>query len=80
MPLCCQVLISVWPRAREVEPLAWPEVGVVELVVGPGSDLSEEPAVQDVEPVTLDLESCLIVLPDPPHSLAVGWASAISER
>jgi hypothetical protein len=53
---------------------------VVGLVVGPGSDLSEEQAVQDVEPVTLDLESCLIVLPDPPHSLAVGWASAISER
>ena len=38
---------------------------VVGLVVGPGSDLSEEPAVQDVEPVTLDLESCPSVLPGP---------------
>ena len=35
------------------------------MVVGSGSDLSEEPAVQDVEPVTLDFESCLIVLPGP---------------
>ena len=39
---------------------------VVSLVLGPGSDLSEEPAFQDVEPVTLDVESFLIVLPDPP--------------
>ena len=35
------------------------------VVLGPGSDLSEEPAFQDVEPVTLDLESFLSVLPDP---------------
>ena len=35
------------------------------LVLGPESDLSEEPAFQDVEPVTLDLESFLIVLPGP---------------
>jgi hypothetical protein len=35
------------------------------LVSGLGSDLSEEPAVQDVEPVTLDYESFLDVLPGP---------------
>jgi len=35
------------------------------LVVGFGSDLSEEPAVQDVEPVTLESESFLGVLPNP---------------
>ena len=35
------------------------------MVVGSGSDLSEEPAVQDVEPVTLDFVSFLIVLPGP---------------
>ena len=38
---------------------------VVALVVGFGSDLSEEPAVQDAEPVTLESESFLGVLPDP---------------
>jgi hypothetical protein len=43
---------------------------VVSLLLGPGSDLSEEPAFQDVEPVTLDEESFLIVLPDP--SLSAG--------
>ena len=32
------------------------------MVSGPGSDLSEEPAVQDVEPITLDFVSLLIVL------------------
>jgi hypothetical protein len=32
------------------------------VVLGPRSDLSEEPAFQDVEPVTLDEESFLIVL------------------
>jgi hypothetical protein len=36
------------------------------VLFGFGSDLSEEPAVQDVEPVTLDEESFLGVLPDPP--------------
>jgi len=35
------------------------------LVVGSGSDLSEEPAVQDVEPVTLDSESFLVCPPGP---------------
>ena len=48
--------------------LAWPVQGaglVLVLGVGPGSDLSEEPAFQDVEPVTLDLESFLSVLPGP---------------
>jgi hypothetical protein len=35
------------------------------VLLGPGSDLSEEPAFQDVESVTLDEESFLIVLPGP---------------
>ena len=56
------------------------EVGVVGSILGPGSDLSEEPAVQDVEPVTLDFVSCLIVLPGPRHSLAARWASAMRVR
>jgi hypothetical protein len=38
------------------------------VLFGFGSDLPEEPAVQDVEPVTLDEESFLSVLPDPPFS------------
>jgi hypothetical protein len=42
------------------------------LVVGSGSDLSEEPAVQDVEPVTLDFVSFLIVLPGLPITARVG--------
>ena len=46
--------------------------GVVGLVAGSGSDLSEEPAVQDVEPVTLDFVSFLIVLPGPPITARVG--------
>ena len=41
------------------------EVGVVGLVVGSGSDSSEEPAVQDVEPVTLESESFLFCPPGP---------------
>ena len=45
---------------------------VVGLVVGSGSDLSEEPAVQDVEPVTLDFVSFLIVLPGLPITARVG--------
>ena len=43
-------------------------LGGVGLVSGPGSDLSEEPAFQDVEPVTLDSQSFLVVLPGPPVS------------
>ena len=65
MPLCVKgqflgVLGRVW-----VWPLALRPVVVLVLGLGPGSDLSEEPAFQDVEPVTLDLESFLIVLPGP---------------
>ena len=56
------------------------EVGVVGSVSGPGSDLSEEPAVQDVEPVTLDFVSFLIVLPGPLHPQAERRASATSAR
>jgi hypothetical protein len=53
---------------------------VVGVVVGSGSDLSEEPAVQDVEPVTLDFVSCLIVLPGPLHSLFDERSSATRRR
>jgi hypothetical protein len=42
--------------------------------------LCEEPAVQDVEPVTLDFVSCLIVLPGPPGQLETRRASVTSER
>ena len=42
------------------------------MVVGFGSDLSEEPAYQDVEPVTLESESFLGVLPNPPLSGVAG--------
>jgi hypothetical protein len=45
MPLCCQVLIPAWFGARGVVPLALPGGRVVGLVVGSGSDLSEEPTV-----------------------------------
>ncbi len=38
--------------------------------VGPGSDLSEEPAVQDVEPVTLDFA---VVPGCPPGPAVSGW-------
>ena len=51
--------------AREVEPSGVVEGVVVGWVTGPGSDFSEEPAVQDGEPVTLDAESFLSVLPGP---------------
>jgi hypothetical protein len=46
----------VWGRG-EAGPLALGLFVVLGLVSGPGSDLSEEPAFQDVEPVTLDSES-----------------------
>ena len=42
------------------------------VLFGFGSGLSEEPAVQDVEPVTLDEESFLSALPNPPLSVASG--------
>ena len=57
--------------ARRGEPLGGPVCSVVSLLLGPGSDLSEEPAFQDVEPVTLDEESFLIVLPGPIFSQLV---------
>jgi hypothetical protein len=47
---------------------------------GSGSDLSEEPAFQDVEPVTLDFVSFLIVLPGPPHWVSDWLASATNAR
>lgn len=63
----CQVLF--WWRVLDAGNRPCLGAGlVVGLVLGPGSDLSEEPAVQDVEPVTLDFVSCLIVLPGPPVS------------
>jgi len=52
------------------------------LVVGSGSDLSEEPAVQDVEPVTLESESLLFCPPGPTCSqlVAARWASMLRCR
>ena len=51
--------------AREVGPLAGWLGSVVVSWSGPGCDLSEEPAVQDARPVTLETESFLGVLPGP---------------
>ena len=52
-------------RGAGVGPLAGGSGLVVGAVVGPGCDLSEEPAVQDAMPVTLESESFLGVLPGP---------------
>jgi len=49
------------------------------LVVGFGSDFSEEPAFQDGEPVTLDTESCLIVLPGL-SAFAVGGGAGVGDQ
>ncbi|MFT6291278.1 MAG: hypothetical protein ACJAR2_001879 [Ilumatobacter sp.] len=46
---------------------------VVALVVGSGSDVSEEPTDQDVEPVTLESESFLFCPPGPIDT-SVLWA------
>ena len=55
-------------------------VVVVGLVLGPGSDLSEEPAFQDVEPVTLDSESFLFCPPGPTRGQCCWWVSATRYR
>ena len=46
---------------------------------GPGSDFTEEPALRDVEPVTLAEESFPFVLPGPsaPGALRVGEQSSV---
>jgi len=48
-------------------------------LASPGSDLTEEPALRDVEPVTLAAESFPFVLPGPsaPGSLRVGDELAV---
>lgn len=77
-PLCVKGVFLGFGRGG----LAWPVQGaglVLVLGLGPGSDLSEEPAFQDVEPVTLDLESFLSVLPDPFRSGCCG-ASGICDE
>lgn len=52
----------------------------LQLASGLESDLFEEPAIQDVEPVTLDYESFLVVLPGPPlKSGAMGPFGIIDE-
>ncbi len=71
-PLCVNPQFLRRLRAREGRASGGAGGGVVGLVVGSGSDLSEEPAVQDVEPVTLDFESCLIVLPGLPITARIG--------
>ena len=48
------------------------------MVVGSGSDLSEEPVFR-LEPVTLDSESFLIVLSGPPSSARCGAAGVSDE-
>jgi hypothetical protein len=47
---------------------------------GPGSDLTEEPALRDVEPVTLAAESFPFVLPGPsaPGASGVGDELAVA--
>jgi hypothetical protein len=42
-------------------------VGCRSVVVGSGSDLVEEPAIRDVEPATLAIESFPFVLPGPAY-------------
>ena len=54
-------------------------LSVVACLSGPGSDLTEEPALRDVEPVTLALESFPFVLPGPsaPAASRVGDELAV---
>jgi hypothetical protein len=77
-PLC----VKRFPRRafRRVRSAPWRE-GVVgrSVLSGPGSDLTEEPASRDVEPVTLAEESFPFVLPGPstPGALRVGDELAV---
>ncbi len=50
------------------------------VVLGPGSDLSEEPAVQDVEPVTLDFVDVPGCPPGPAVNGAAGLLGAGATR
>ena len=72
----CQGAVWEGGRARRSRPSCLERWKVVALVVGSGSDLSEESAVQDAEPVTLDSRSFLIVLPGPPERQLCCRASA----
>ena len=65
----CQALIFEACAGASDRASGAAEVGVIGLFVGSGSDLSEEPAFQDVEPVTLDF----CVVPDcPPGPTSLG--------
>jgi len=58
----------------------WRDAAVGRSVLsGPGSDFTEEPALRDVEPVTLAEESFPFVLPGPsaPGALRVGEQSSV---
>ncbi|GEM_PF-2432281 len=61
----CQGAVLRAFRARRRRPSCQAAWGVVALVVGSGSDLSEEPADKDAEPVTLESESFLFCPPGP---------------
>ena len=68
--------VDVWARAFA----PWRD-GVVgrSVMSGPGSDLTEEPALRDVEPVTLAAESFPFVLlgPSAPGAFRVGEQLAV---
>jgi len=65
--------------SRSVDALAELAVPVVRSLSGPGSDLFDEPAVQDARPVTLETESFLGVLPGPLESSAAERAGVVDE-
>lgn len=48
------------------------------MLLGPGSDLTEEPALRDVEPVTLAEESFPFVLPGPSAPDALGVSDELA--
>ena len=66
-PLCVKGEFAGGVGARLVVPLACGLMRVLGCGLGPGSDLSEESAFQDVEPATLETESFLGVLPGPTY-------------
>jgi hypothetical protein len=78
MPLCVKGFVfgCFWARCSGAG--GGQRFWVLGCGAGPGSDLSKEPVFQDVEPVTLETESFLGVLPGPTRFQFVArcWASA----